>query len=139
MNILKRKHLFLALLLVIILALATAFTIIHRQSNSGAVLQSGIKGTVVVDGGCPVIREDSPCPSKPLAAGISITDTNAKTVATTKSDASGHFQVSLAPGTYTANATNINGALHPIAQPVQVTVKAGVFTDVMISFDSGIR
>lgn len=101
---------------------------------------SGIKGRTMVDGGCPVVREGSPCPDRPLSARLTITGGDPeRTVAETTSDADGHFRVSLPPGTYTVRPANLTGAVTPIAPPVSVTVTSGRFTTIVISFDSGIR
>ncbi|MEV6056215.1 carboxypeptidase-like regulatory domain-containing protein [Streptomyces sp. NPDC052107] len=111
----------------------------HGAGSPGAP-HSGIKGRTMVDGGCPVVREGSPCPDRPLSARLTITSGDPeRTVAETTSDADGHFRVSLPPGTYTVRPANLTGAVAPIAQPVSVTVTSGRFTTIVIPFDSGIR
>ncbi|MCF3132121.1 carboxypeptidase-like regulatory domain-containing protein [Streptomyces olivochromogenes] len=127
-----------------VLALAVALSAAGCGDSHGAgsptPSDSGIKGRTLVDGGCPMVREDSPCPDRPLRARLTITGGSPeRTVAETTSDADGHFRISLPPGTYTIRPTNLTGAMTPIAQPVSVTVKGGRFTMIVISFDSGIR
>ncbi|KPI09179.1 hypothetical protein OK074_3340 [Actinobacteria bacterium OK074] len=101
---------------------------------------SGIKGRTMVDGGCPLARDHSPCPDRPLSARLTITGGDGGgTVIETTSDADGHFRVPLPPGSYTVRPANRTGAVVPIAQPVSVAVRSGRFTTVDISFDSGIR
>jgi hypothetical protein len=108
--------------------------------GTGAMTPSGIEGRTMVDGGCPVIRSDSPCPDKPLAAKLTVTRAgSARTVATATSDSHGYFRLPLSPGKYVVRPENLTGAVVPIAQPLTVTVVAGRFTTVTISFDSGIR
>ncbi|MFF4576041.1 hypothetical protein [Streptomyces sp. NPDC001410] len=126
------------------LALAAAVSAAGCGDSEGAgspdAPDSGIKGRTMVDGGCPVIREHSPCPGRPLRARLSITSGDPeRTVAETTSDADGHFHVSLPPGTYTIRPANLTGAVAPIAQPMSVTVTSGRFTTIVIPFDSGIR
>ncbi|WP_225829868.1 carboxypeptidase-like regulatory domain-containing protein [Streptomyces sp. NK08204] len=101
---------------------------------------SGIEGRTMVDGGCPVIREHSPCPDRPLSARLTITSGDPqRKVAETTSNADGHFRVPLPPGTYTIRPVNLTGAVTPIAQPVTVTVTSGRYATVVIPFDSGVR
>ncbi|WP_208029998.1 carboxypeptidase-like regulatory domain-containing protein [Streptomyces cyanogenus] len=118
---------------------ATACAGAHGAGSPGAS-DSGIKGRTMVDGGCPVVREQSPCPDRPLRARLTITSGDPeRTVAETTSDSEGHFRVSLPPGTYVVRPANLTGAVTPIAQPVSVTVTSGRFTTIVIPFDSGIR
>ncbi|MFB7445821.1 hypothetical protein ACFC01_47495 [Streptomyces mirabilis] len=127
-----------------VLALAAALSAAGCGDSHGAgspgASDSGINGRTMVDGGCPVVREQSPCPDRPLSARLTFTGGDPeRTVAETTSDALGHFRVSLPPGTYIIRPTNLTGAVTPIAQPVSVTVTSGRFTTVVVPFDSGIR
>ncbi|MFF4551152.1 hypothetical protein [Streptomyces sp. NPDC001435] len=127
-----------------VLALAAALSAAGCGDSHGAgsstPSDSGIKGRTMVDGGCPMVREHSPCPDRPLRARLTITGGSPeRTVAETTSDAEGRFRISLSPGTYTIRPANLTGAVAPIAQPVSVTVTSGRFTTIVISFDSGIR
>ncbi|MFI5977685.1 hypothetical protein [Streptomyces sp. NPDC051452] len=111
----------------------------HGAGSPGAP-DSGIKGRTMVDGGCPLVREGSPCPDRPLSAHLTITGGDPqRTIAQIISDTDGHFRLSLPPGTYTVRPANLTGAVAPIAQPVTVTVSDGRFTAIVIHFDSGIR
>jgi hypothetical protein len=100
---------------------------------------SGVQGSTSVDGGCPVIRNGTPCPDRPLAAHLTVTTVTGTTVTSIDTDAAGHFRIPLAPGTYVIHPTNSTGAIYPMARPVTVTVSAGTFAIVNIPFDSGIR
>jgi hypothetical protein len=102
--------------------------------------QSGIEGRTMVDGGCPVLRPDTPCPEIPHPARIVVASTEtAATVVTADSDSSGRFRIPLEPGTYTLKSTNIDNAFLPRAMDLRVTVTAGHYEDLTITFDSGIR
>ncbi|MEV6940812.1 carboxypeptidase-like regulatory domain-containing protein [Streptomyces sp. NPDC051172] len=127
-----------------VLALAAALSAAGcgdaHPGASPTASDSGIKGRTMVDGGCPMAREHSPCPDRPLSARLTITSgAPARKVAETTSDADGRFRVPLPPGTYTVHPANLTGAVAPIPQPVTVRVTNGRFTDIVIPFDSGIR
>jgi len=129
----------LAILALAAMLSAAACAGAHGAGSPGAS-DSGIKGRTMVDGGCPVVREQSPCPDRPLSARLTITSGDPeRTVAETTSGADGHFRISLPPGTYTIRPANLTGAVTSIAQPVSVTVTRGRFTTIVIPFDSGIR
>jgi hypothetical protein len=100
---------------------------------------SGVQGVTTVDGGCPVIRSGTPCPDRPIAAHLTVTDANGATVTSIDTDSAGHFRITLAPGTYVIHPTNRTGAIFPVASPVTITVSAGTYATVKIPFDSGIR
>jgi hypothetical protein len=101
---------------------------------------TGITGVTVVDGGCPVIRLDSPCPDRPIQARLDITQTDSgKEVAIVDTDASGHFHIALPPGRYDVHAANPSGAPMPRAAALTTTVEPGRYTTLTIRFDSGIR
>jgi hypothetical protein len=59
-------------------------------------------------------------------------------VARTRTDASGNFQVTLPPGSYTVGGDQTAGFPIP-PSPVAVTVVATIQTDVDLLFDTGIR
>jgi hypothetical protein len=101
---------------------------------------TGITGQTLIDGGCPVLRADSPCPNRPVATTLSLLDTATNTVrATITTDAQGHFTVTAPPGAYVLRADRV-GALPP-RRPTSmaVTVTAGHYTSVTMLLDSGIR
>jgi hypothetical protein len=94
----------------------------------------------MVDGGCPVIREGSPCPDKPLPAALTVTRAGSTdVVATAISGEDGRFRIPLAPGRYVVLAANVTGAIRPAASPVDVEVPTGRYVSITVSFDSGIR
>jgi hypothetical protein len=135
----KRQHPIL-LLLSLLAAGLSASCADSRGDAVPAASTSGVQGRTMVDGGCPVVRAQSPCPDRPLSARLTITGADqTRTVAETTSDTDGRFRVPLPPGSYTIHPANLTGAVTPIAQPVTVTVTAGQFTVVTVPFDSGIR
>ena len=110
--------------------------------SSGAAQgpDSGVSGITIVDQGCPVVRPSTPCPTHPVRAKVVAVRTGSSgTAGQVESDADGHFRMSLEPGTYVLQASNLTGAPVPTAMPTQVEVPNGSYVDVTIHFDSGIR
>jgi Carboxypeptidase regulatory-like domain len=103
--------------------------------------QGTLHGTVVAGPTCPVERAEDPCPPKPVPGReVEITSPAGEVVATVTTDGQGHFQVVLAPGTYTVFVVGTAGALGSgRAGRVQATVRAGQTTAVTIALDTGIR
>ncbi len=99
---------------------------------------SGIDALVVLGPTCPVQRADEPCHDRPYQVSFRIIDrASGRAVATARSDADGRLHLPLAPGEYTIEP--ILETPLPHASPVDVTVEPGRFTEVTITFDSGIR
>jgi|GEM_PF-714304 len=108
-----------------------------------AAAKSGVSGYVHVGPTCPVERmpPDPGCADKPYAdAAVAIAKKNSTEPATlTKSDVSGKFSVNLAAGTYTVKVAPQSNGFLPRCEDEEVIVVAGVFTNIDISCDSGIR
>lgn len=100
---------------------------------------SGIKGHVTVDAGCPEIKDSTPCSQIPLPARISIRNISGTTVRETTSNDQGEFQLEIPAGTYELHAENLSGAPLPYAPPQHVVIEAGSYTEVNVAFDSGVR
>lgn len=99
---------------------------------------SGIAGLVLIGPMCPVVTVDDPCPDRPFAATIAVLDARGRTVCKTDSGDDGRFRVGLPPGVY--ELAPVNGVADlPYASPVVVTVEPGHYTQVTVSYDSGIR
>jgi hypothetical protein len=106
--------------------------------SSGGDLTSGIQGVVQAGPTCPVEQMGSPCPDEPVPGtvrAVSVSDVGI--IGQTTTDQRGRFRLSLEPGTYIVTATAAHGALTPV--PVTVEVKAGVFAEVTLEADTGIR
>jgi hypothetical protein len=101
---------------------------------------SGIAGLTSIDGGCPVLRAETPCPDRPITARLAITDaTNGTTVATTTSGTDGHFTVAVKPGRYLVRPLSIAGAPPHPQNPTSATVTPDRYTTITLRFDIGIR
>lgn len=105
-----------------------------------AVSASGIAGRTMVDGGCPVYFDETPCPPQPMSARIIVRVAGAgRTIADVVSDADGRFRLEVPPGGYVLQAVNLTGGPFPRSAPVDVTVRSGSYTTVTVTFDSGIQ
>lgn len=101
---------------------------------------SGVTGTSVVDGGCPVVRIDEVCPDRPMPAHLTVTQSNSTVVvASAETYPDGNFWIPLAPGSYTMTPTNTSGSILPSSGPISFDVHQREFTTVTVRFDSGVR
>jgi hypothetical protein len=98
---------------------------------------AGINGTTVVDG-CPMVRYP-PCPDKPVAAHLAITQPDGAMVATANSGNDGRFSIALKPGDYVLRSSTPTGGLPRAPAPMTVHVGPDRYTTVTVRFDSGMR
>ena len=100
---------------------------------------TGIQGTVTIGPTCPVERVNSPCPPRPVAVAVVVSNTSGNEVTRFRSGADGRFKVALAPGRYVLVGQGPSTASLPRPIPVSVTVTSGSYAVVTVQFDSGIR
>ena len=109
-----------------------------QASGTETPAPSGIEGQTVMGPACPgPVQIDTPCPDTPIQATVTILDANTEQVAQVQSDLQGQFTVKLPPGTYTLQPEPLSALQR--AEPMTVTVVAGDFISVIITYDSGIR
>ena len=99
--------------------------------------ESGVRGIVLIGPNCPVVQANSPCPDRPFEATIQLLDEQGDVVDEVRSGADGRFTFIVAPGTYTLHSPISSSP--PSAPDQPVTVEENAFTDVVFTFDSGIR
>ena len=100
----------------------------------------GVRGVVLLGPQCPVETDSSPCPDVPLpGVRIRVLQDGEPLDVTTTSDESGRFELRLPPGQYTLEAVVPADGPGMFAKPVDVTVPAGTFADVVVPVDTGIR
>jgi hypothetical protein len=103
---------------------------------------SGIKGTVLLGPTCAIEAspgDNNPVPCvTPYAATLVVLDNEGVKVATVTSGADGKFQIDLPPGDYVVTPESGTDS-YPIAQPQSVSVSAGVYTEIEVNYDTGIR
>jgi hypothetical protein len=99
---------------------------------------SGIVGVVLIGPMCPVMTQDHPCPDQPYAASLVVRDALGHELCLTQSGLDGRFQVGLPPGWYELVPVGGSDGL-PYAASQSVVVTPDQFTEVTVSYDSGIR
>jgi len=121
--------------------LLLALALLVAACGQGAGPHGTITGDVVAGPTCPVERPENPCPPKPVPdRRVDIQARDGATVASTTTDANGHFSVDVSPGAYVVHVTAGPGMLG-IRQstPGYVTVEAGKTDYIKIELDTGIR
>jgi hypothetical protein len=98
--------------------------------------ESGIDGEVIIRPVRPhaTIGQEN---FEPYRATIEVIDSNGHPVASIQSDPAGKFQIGLPPGTYTLRPQS-NGP-YPRASAQTVVVEPKTFSQVRITYDTGIR
>jgi hypothetical protein len=100
---------------------------------------SGVFGQVTIGPMCPVVRIGKPCPDQPYQATLDVLTASGDPVTRITTDAECNFRVSLVPGGYILRPESPGKRPLPTAQEQQFTVVAGQFTELLVTFDSGIR
>jgi hypothetical protein len=101
---------------------------------------TGIEGKVLIGPMCPVVQQGKECPDKPYQATLTVLDSNGiHKVARFQSDVEGQFRLPLAPGTYLLRPETPKNMPVPTAPEQNFTVTEGRFTQISVSYDSGIR
>jgi hypothetical protein len=98
---------------------------------------SGVEGQVFVGPMCPVVQEGEECPDQPYQADLMVTSSGGRVIVRFRTDEDGRFRVLLAPGDYILHPESQNAM--PFAAEQPFTVLPGQFTQVVLTYDSGIR
>jgi len=106
-------------------------------SMDAAPADSGIEGQVLIGPMCPVVQMGQECPDQPYPATLTVNSPNGRKIVQVQSDAQGRFKISLAPGDYILHPESPNGI--PYASEQSFRVEAGKFTQIVVSYDNGIR
>jgi hypothetical protein len=107
-----------------------------RTRGVNTVDRGGIEGRVIIRPISP-IEQPGIANYRPYQATVSVMDQRGQTVTQFQSDLNGRFRLPLEPGKYTLRPESA-GPL-PYAAEQAVTVSEGQFTEVLITYDSGIR
>ena len=97
----------------------------------------GIDGLVLLGPQCPVQTLNDPCPDLPYTAWINIRDSGGGLIERVQSGDDGRFRVGLNPGSYVLDPES--GSPFPVASAQDVQVEPGTYSEVLVSFDTGIR
>jgi hypothetical protein len=121
------------------MALTGAFALAACGTSDllGPESPQGIEGLVLLGPMCPVVRVDDPCPDQPYEAWIEVRNARGELVTGVRSDEDGHFRVGLRAGSYVL--VPLSGHPFPSAGEQEVLVREGAYTDVVVSYDTGIR
>jgi len=103
----------------------------------GPDADQGIDGIALLGPICPVQSVDDPCPDRPYQAWIWVRSAIGAPLTRVHTGEDGRFRVGLAPGRYILDPEG--GDPFPSASVQEVEVVAGVYTEVVVSFDTGIR
>lgn len=122
------------LLLMLTVCALTACSVASTPDGS-----SGVYGQVTIGPICPVVQVGKECPDKPYQATLSILTTAGDKVASIVTDVEGKFRVSLLPGNYILRPETPPNQPLPYAQEQPFTVTADQFTEIPVTYDSGIR
>ena len=97
---------------------------------------SGIEGQVFIGPTCPVVREGEACPDKPYQATLTVNNPKGDRIVQIQTGTDGRFKISLWPGEYILHPESENITF---ADDQAITVQSGMFTQVIVNYDSGIR
>jgi len=97
----------------------------------------GIEGIVLLGPQCPVQTLEDPCPDLPYEAWIDVRTADGESVTRIRSGEDGRFRIGLRPGRYVLDPES--GDPFPIASEQEVEVRDGAYSEVVVSFDTGIR
>lgn len=129
------------LLFGLIIFSAFGFYYFSKSDKSGDQnIESGITGKIFIGPTCPVVRTEieKECQDKPYKATVVVkTQDSSREITRFHSDSEGNFKVELKPGNYFL--TSGENVQLPLLKPVSVEVKENKWTEVNLSFDSGIR
>lgn len=117
--------------------LALVVFLTARCGAPSSPTDTGLTGTVLRGPVTPVCRVDVPC-DQPFSASFSVRQ-DGRTVTTFHSDANGHFESRIAPGTYVVVPATDAPIISPSSQVKQVEVASKGLTTVVLQFDTGIR
>jgi len=98
---------------------------------------SGVEGQVLIGPVCPVVVEGQDCADKPYQATLTVNSPGGERVVQIQTDEQGRFKIPLAPGEYILHPESPN--VLPFAIEQTFVVEAGKFTQIVVTYDSGIR
>jgi hypothetical protein len=100
--------------------------------------QSGIEGQVFIGPACPGPQsETTDCPDRPYQATLKIMNPQGELVLEIQTDVDGRFRVPLPSGKYVLHPDS--PGRYPSAPEQAFTVTVGQFTELTVTYDSGIR
>ncbi|HUG33869.1 MAG TPA: hypothetical protein VMJ90_03800 [Anaerolineales bacterium] len=98
---------------------------------------SGVEGQVFIGPICPVVQIGQECPDQPYQAVLTVLSPDGREIVQVQTDEHGIFKIPLAPGEYILRPESPN--VLPFASEQPFVVESGMFTQVIVNYDSGIR
>jgi hypothetical protein len=98
---------------------------------------SGIEGQALIGPMCPVIQSGVDCPDQPYQATLTVNSLMGEKIVQFQTDEEGRFHITLPPGEYILHP-ELDGKF-PMAGEQNFTVTAGQFTQIIVTYDSGMR
>jgi hypothetical protein len=128
-----------AVRLLLVVGLLAGLVVGCDQSSASAPPGTGIRGTVTLGPTCPVEQVGAPPCVTAYAATLVVTSAeDDSVVGRVSSGPDGTFSIDVPPGDY-VTVPQPGGETFPFGQPIEVTVEAGAYTEIEVSYDSGIR
>jgi hypothetical protein len=128
-----KKTIFLSLLVFLLAACGP------KVNDPYEPLTSGVKGQALIGPMCPVMQTESPCPDQPYQTTLIVLTLEGQEVTRIQTDTEGKFAVNLPPGEYILHPYIPAARPVPSAPDVPFTVVPDQFTNIIVTFDSGIR
>jgi hypothetical protein len=100
-------------------------------------VESGVEGQALIGPTCPVVREGDDCADKPYQTTLTIQNPQGELILQVQTDADGRFRVPLPSGMYILHPETTGR--YPSTADQEFTVMAGQFTQIIVTYDSGIR
>ena len=118
-------------------AILLTLTACRADDLLGPDAAQGIEGIALLGPQCPVQTLEDPCPDLPHEAWIEVRRASGESVTRIRSGEDGRFRIGLRPGRYILDPES--GDPFPVAGELEVQVDEGVYAQVTVSFDTGIR
>lgn len=106
-------------------------------ANPPAAGESGIEGQVLIGPTCPVVQEGDKCADKPYQTTLTLLNPQGELILRFETDAEGRFKIPLPSGKYVLHPETTGR--YPFAAEQEFTVTTGEYTQITITYESGIR
>lgn len=97
----------------------------------------GVEGQVFIGPACPGPQPETGCPDRPYQATLQILNPQGELVLEIQTDENGRFRVPLPSGKYVLHP--VSTGRYPHAAEQDFTVSVGKFTELTVTYDSGMR
>jgi hypothetical protein len=116
---------------------ALAITLSACSSIDPTPTDSGVEGQIFIGPMCPVEQEGQECPDQPYQATLTVNSTDGGKIVQVQTDENGKFRIPLAPGEYILHPES--PSVMPFASDQSFIVEVGIYTEIIVNYDSGIR